>query len=67
MEIVDGPAQLEDYINTAVQVSGDQPVLVDQYLRDAIEVDVDARRMHLDVSDEEMESRWAAWSGFDSP
>ena len=42
MEIVDGPAQLEDYINTAVQVSGDQPVLVDQYLRDAIEVDVDA-------------------------
>ncbi len=42
MEIVDGPAQLEDYINTAVQVSGDQPVLVDQYLRDAVEVDVDA-------------------------
>ncbi|MEP6340798.1 carbamoyl-phosphate synthase large subunit, partial [Parasphingorhabdus sp.] len=42
MEIVDGPAQLENYINTAVQVSGDQPVLVDQYLRDAIEVDVDA-------------------------
>ncbi|WP_430414248.1 carbamoyl-phosphate synthase large subunit [Parasphingorhabdus sp.] len=42
MEIVDGPAQLEDYINTAVQVSGDSPVLVDQYLRDAIEVDVDA-------------------------
>ena len=42
MEIVDGPAQLENYINTAVQVSGDQPVLVDQYLRDAVEVDVDA-------------------------
>ena len=42
MEIVDGPAQLENYINTAVQVSGDSPVLVDQYLRDAIEVDVDA-------------------------
>ena len=42
MEIVDGPAQLENYINTAVRVSGDQPVLVDQYLRDAIEVDVDA-------------------------
>ncbi|MEP2102333.1 MAG: carbamoyl-phosphate synthase large subunit [Parasphingorhabdus sp.] len=42
MEIVDGPAQLEDYINTAVQVSGDSPVLVDQYLRDAVEVDVDA-------------------------
>jgi carbamoyl-phosphate synthase large subunit len=41
MEIVDGPAQLEDYIVTAVQVSGDSPVLIDQYLRDAIEVDVD--------------------------
>jgi carbamoyl-phosphate synthase large subunit len=42
MEIIDGPAQLEDYIVTAVQVSGDSPVLIDQYLRDAIEVDVDA-------------------------
>ncbi|HKT13889.1 MAG TPA: carbamoyl-phosphate synthase large subunit, partial [Allosphingosinicella sp.] len=42
MEIVDGPAQLEDYIVTAVQVSGDSPVLIDRYLRDAIEVDVDA-------------------------
>ncbi len=42
MEIVDGPAQLESYITTAVQVSGDSPVLIDKYLRDAIEVDVDA-------------------------
>lgn len=42
MEIVEGPAQLEAYIQTAVQVSGDSPVLIDQYLRDAIEVDVDA-------------------------
>lgn len=42
MEIVDGPAQLDDYIQTAVQVSGDAPVLIDQYLRDAVEVDVDA-------------------------
>lgn len=42
MEIVDGRAQLEEYIQTAVQVSGDAPVLIDQYLRDAIEVDVDA-------------------------
>jgi carbamoyl-phosphate synthase large subunit len=42
MEIVDGPAQLDDYIATAVQVSGDSPVLIDKYLRDAIEVDVDA-------------------------
>ncbi|MGZ8349820.1 MAG: carbamoyl-phosphate synthase large subunit [Allosphingosinicella sp.] len=42
MEIVDSPSQLEAYIETAVQVSGDSPVLIDQYLRDAIEVDVDA-------------------------
>ncbi len=42
MEIVDGQAQLEEYITTAVQVSGDSPVLIDQYLRDAVEVDVDA-------------------------
>ena len=42
MEIVDGRPQLEEYIQTAVQVSGTSPVLIDQYLRDAIEVDVDA-------------------------
>ncbi|MFN5783417.1 MAG: carbamoyl-phosphate synthase large subunit [Novosphingobium sp.] len=42
MEIVDSEAQLDDYIATAVQVSGDSPVLIDQYLRDAIECDVDA-------------------------
>ncbi|HEY7807243.1 MAG TPA: carbamoyl-phosphate synthase large subunit [Croceibacterium sp.] len=42
MEIVDSEAQLDAYINTAVNVSGDSPVLVDQYLRDAIECDVDA-------------------------
>ncbi|RYD49609.1 MAG: carbamoyl-phosphate synthase large subunit, partial [Sphingomonadales bacterium] len=42
MEIVDTLQQLDDYIQTAVQVSGDSPVLIDQYLRDAVEVDVDA-------------------------
>lgn len=42
MEVVDGPQQLEHYIQTAVQVSGRSPVLIDRYLRDAIEVDVDA-------------------------
>ena len=42
MEIVDSQAQLEDYITTAVKVSGDSPVLIDQYLRDAIECDADA-------------------------
>jgi carbamoyl-phosphate synthase large subunit len=42
MEIVDTPAQLDDYIQTAVRVSGEAPVLIDRYLRDAVEVDVDA-------------------------
>ena len=42
MEIVDSLQQLDDYIQTAVQVSGESPVLIDQYLRDAVEVDVDA-------------------------
>ena len=42
MEIVDSDAQLDAYITTAVSVSGDSPVLIDQYLRDAIECDVDA-------------------------
>ena len=42
MEIVRDDAQLERYIRTAVQVSGDSPVLLDSYLSNAIEVDVDA-------------------------
>ncbi|URD61308.1 carbamoyl-phosphate synthase large subunit [Sphingomonas sp. KRR8] len=42
MEVVDGPAQLDNYIATAVEVSGNSPVLIDRYLRDAVEVDVDA-------------------------
>jgi len=42
MEVVEGPQQLEYYIATAINVSGSSPVLIDRYLRDAIEVDVDA-------------------------
>ena len=42
MEIVHDEAQLKAYISKAVEVSGRNPVLIDQYLRDAIEVDVDA-------------------------
>ena len=42
MEIVRSDEQLERYIRTAVQVSGDTPVLLDSYLSGAIEVDVDA-------------------------
>ena len=41
MQVVDSEAQLDDYIASAVKVSGESPVLVDQYLRDAIECDVD--------------------------
>ncbi len=42
MEIVRDDAQLTRYINEAVHVSGDSPVLLDSYLTGAIEVDVDA-------------------------
>jgi carbamoyl-phosphate synthase large subunit len=50
MEVVDGPAQLDHYIATAVAVSGSSPVLIDRYLRDAIEVDVDAICDGIDVA-----------------
>jgi carbamoyl-phosphate synthase large subunit len=42
MEIVHDEAQLDRYIRNAVDVSGDSPVLIDQYLSRATEVDVDA-------------------------
>ncbi|WP_240006915.1 carbamoyl-phosphate synthase large subunit [Pseudaquidulcibacter saccharophilus] len=42
MEIVHDESSLKRYVREAVIVSGDNPVLIDQYLRDAIEVDVDA-------------------------
>ena len=42
MEIIRDDEQLERYIATAVQVSGSSPVLLDSYLSNAIEVDVDA-------------------------
>ncbi|MEL3890820.1 carbamoyl-phosphate synthase large subunit [Ferrovibrio sp. MS7] len=41
MEIVRNNAQLERYMTEAVRVSGTSPVLIDSYLSDAIEVDVD--------------------------
>jgi carbamoyl-phosphate synthase large subunit len=41
MEIVKDDAQLQRYITEAVVVSGDSPVLIDSYLSNAIEVDVD--------------------------
>ena len=42
MEIVRDMGQLERYINEAVVVSGDSPVLLDSYLSGAVECDVDA-------------------------
>jgi carbamoyl-phosphate synthase large subunit len=41
MEIVYDKAGLHRYMREAVRVSGDNPVLIDRYLNDAIEVDVD--------------------------
>ena len=42
MQIVYDREGLERYMRDAVKVSGANPVLIDSYLRDAIEVDVDA-------------------------
>jgi carbamoyl-phosphate synthase large subunit len=42
MQIVYDHEALERYMHEAVRVSGDDPVLIDYYLKDAIEVDVDA-------------------------
>ena len=41
MEIVHQQSELERYMREAVKVSNDSPVLLDRYLTDAIEVDVD--------------------------
>ncbi|CAN5128464.1 carbamoyl-phosphate synthase large subunit [soil metagenome] len=49
MEIVRDEAQLDRYITEAVIVSGDSPVLIDSYLSNAIEVDVDAIADGTDV------------------
>ena len=42
MKIIHEEKQLEKYIEDAVKVSGNNPVLIDRFLNDAIEVDVDA-------------------------
>ncbi len=42
MEIVHQKEDLERYMREAVKVSNDSPVLLDRFLNDAIEVDVDA-------------------------
>ena len=42
MEIVYSTEELERYITSAVDVSPDHPVLIDEFLEDAVELDVDA-------------------------
>ena len=42
MEIVHDVTQLRNYMASAIQVSNESPVLLDRFLNDAIEVDVDA-------------------------
>jgi len=42
MEIVYDEQHLSDYINRATEITDDHPVLVDRFLDDAVEIDVDA-------------------------
>ncbi len=42
MEIVHQPEELRRYMREAVRVSNDAPVLIDHFLADAVEVDLDA-------------------------
>jgi carbamoyl-phosphate synthase large subunit len=42
MEIVYSEQMLADYISRATEISADRPVLVDRFLDDAVEIDVDA-------------------------
>ena len=42
MEIVYDEASLADYISRATEITDDHPVMVDRFLDDAIEIDVDA-------------------------
>ncbi|MFD1813912.1 carbamoyl-phosphate synthase large subunit [Rhodococcus gannanensis] len=42
MEIVYDEESLQDYISRATEISDDRPVLVDRFLDDAVEIDVDA-------------------------
>ncbi|KAM3231960.1 carbamoyl-phosphate synthase large chain, chloroplastic [Capsicum chacoense] len=42
MEIVYNNAKLVTYLETAVEVDPERPVLIDKYLTDAVEIDIDA-------------------------
>ena len=42
MDVVYGDDELKEYIEEAVRVSPDKPILIDDFLEDAVELDVDA-------------------------
>ncbi len=42
MEVVHSDSELKEYIEEAVRVSPEKPILVDKFLEDAVELDVDA-------------------------
>ena len=50
MEIAHDEPSLRDYMVRAVQALGDNPILIDQYLQNAVEVDVDAISDGTDVA-----------------
>lgn len=42
MDIVYGEGELENYIEEAIEVAPDKPILIDKFLEEAVEVEVDA-------------------------
>jgi len=42
MRIVFNENELQEYMRTAIEVSSEHPILIDKFLKDAIEIDVDA-------------------------
>ena len=42
MRIVYNERDLKDYMNTAIDVSAEHPILIDKFLKEAVEIDVDA-------------------------
>ena len=50
MQIVYADEALRAYIDAATEISPDRPVLVDRFIDDAVEIDVDALRAHCGES-----------------
>jgi carbamoyl-phosphate synthase large subunit len=49
MAVVDDDAELREYLTEAIRASPDKPVLIDEYLDGAVELDVDAVADGMDV------------------